>query len=67
MTSTKSLHNKLNPASHNDISKGLLEVLAKGSQEPLHWLLSTTGNFKLIPFAKNFFSIDQITALIQKI
>ena len=33
--STKSLHIKLNPAPHNDISKGLLEVLAWRSQETL--------------------------------
>ena len=63
---TTSLNIRANYDSHLDIFNGLLASLAKGQSDPLLSSSSSTGEFKLIPFANYAFSKDQIAALIHK-
>ena len=64
--STKSLKVRADYDSRQKICRSLLEWFKKGREDPNLTEMSNTGDWKLIPFAQNTLSRDQMTELIQK-
>ena len=63
---TKSLKVRADHDSRQEIFRGLLECMKLGTDNPKLTDMSNTGEWKLIPFAQNTISRDQMTDLIQK-
>ena len=64
--STKSLKVRGDYAVRQELFRQLLECLKKGREDPNLTDMSNTAEWKLIPFAQNTISRDQMTTLIQK-
>jgi len=63
---TKSLKVSGNYDSRQIICRSLFECLKKGWDDPNLTAMSSTGEWKLIPFAQNTLSRDQMTELIKR-
>ena len=63
---TKSLKVRAAYDSRQEFFRGLLECMKLGTDDPKLTDMSNTGEWKLIPFAQNTISRDQMTDLIKK-